>query len=99
LDNLIVDKNGAVWIVDWENAMLGDPLFDVAQFGASYGNNGYLKRLADGYGVNVDISSLRYFLYEIIMLIGIIDFCYKYKVDFGEKLIRLKRQIGELFVH
>lgn len=28
--NLIADKKGKTWIIDWENAILGDPLYDLA---------------------------------------------------------------------
>ncbi|MEV7087837.1 phosphotransferase [Streptomyces sp. NPDC093085] len=28
--NLIVDRNGDLWVIDWELAMVGDPLYDLA---------------------------------------------------------------------
>ncbi|MDC0770236.1 aminoglycoside phosphotransferase family protein [Streptomyces sp. HD] len=29
-ENLIVDREGRLWVIDWELAMLGDPLYDLA---------------------------------------------------------------------
>jgi hypothetical protein len=39
--NLIVDPRGRLWVIDWELAMLGDPLYDLA-------THLYLMRYPDG---------------------------------------------------
>ena len=35
-ENIIKDKNGKIWIVDWEYATMGDKHFDIAYFMESY---------------------------------------------------------------
>lgn len=72
------------YIIDWENSLLGDSLFDLAQYGANYGRTKLWIALADG--LNVDnIENDKYILYETIALIGIIDFCRKQKFNYSEK--------------
>jgi len=78
--NIIKGEDESVWILDWENAILGDPLYDLALFGARYGHGTLWKRLKEGYGLNS--SSPKYALYEIIGLIGIIDFYQKYQINY-----------------
>ncbi|MEK7651483.1 MAG: phosphotransferase [Patescibacteria group bacterium] len=75
--NLIKDRNGLIWILDWENAILGDPLFDIAQFGANFGHGAQWKALVKGYGLETNCEV--YALYEILALIGINVFCQKYE--------------------
>ncbi len=70
--NLIKSVDEKIWILDWENAILGDPLYDIAMFGARRGRGELWKNLVNGYGV--DINCPEYNLYEIAILIGIIEF-------------------------
>jgi hypothetical protein len=84
LPHLLRDSNGKVWIVDWENVILGDPLWDLAFFGIRYGHGVLWQSFKSGYG----FSSLpqRYILYEIVALIGMIDFFRKNKINYYGKL-------------
>lgn len=75
------------WIIDWENALLGDPLFDPASYAANFGRDHLWKSLALGFGVN--ISSELYMLYETIILIGTIDFLNKEGLNFDNHLKRM----------
>lgn len=77
--NIIVGENGKVWIVDWENVLLGDPLYDLAIFGVKYGHGILWENLMKG--SCFDASVPKYALYEIIGLIGIIDFYQKHCVN------------------
>lgn len=89
--NLMRDKEGNIWIIDWENIILGDLLLDLAQFGANYGHTALWNNLARGYGFMEDVLTLKYSLYEAIILTGIIDFCQKYNIPWKRRLQNLKR--------
>lgn len=92
--NALRDCHNKVWICDWENAILGDPLYDLAIFGANYGHGVLWKSLKKGYGLN--ICPLKYLTYEIIGLIGLIDFCQRNQISFQEKQKKLHRLILRL---
>jgi len=92
--NIILKNDGTVWIVDWENAILGDSLFDLAIFGIRYGHGVLWKSFARGYGV--DSLPLKYLLYEIIGLIGLIDFCRGYQINCQGRQEQLRKLIEKL---
>jgi len=92
--NIIRGEDGKVWIVDWENAIIGDPLYDIAIFGVKYGHGILWESLKKGYGLN--ISSKRYVLYEIIALIGIINFYLQYQIQYEGRRRQLCRLIERL---
>lgn len=92
--NIIRDKNEKIWIVDWENAILGDSVYDIALFGARYGHGTLWKSLVSGCGF--DVSSLKYALYEVIGLIGLIDFCRKHQINYRGRQNQLCRLIQRL---
>lgn len=94
LPNLISDSEGKVWIVDWENVLLGDPLYDLALFGTRYGHGVLWESLKSGYGF--DHLLPRYILYEIVGLIGIIDFCRKNNINYKGNLKKLQRLIASI---
>lgn len=78
--NIIRDEEGRVWILDWEDVMLGDPIFDLAVFGVKYGHGVLWKNLVKGR--SLDVSLPRYIPYEIIGLIGMIDFYRKHEIGY-----------------
>lgn len=94
LPHLIRDGDGKIWIVDWENVILGDSLWDLAFFGVRYGHGTLWQNLRSGYG----FSSLpqKYTLYETIALIGIIDFFQKNKINYSGRLKKLRQLIDLL---
>ena len=92
--NIIRDINGKTWIIDWENAILGDPLYDLAIFGGNYGHGKLWKSLLDGYGFT--LPSLKYYVYQAVALFGTIDFCIKYNSPFVFRLKCLKENIAKL---
>lgn len=71
--NIIQDPGGNLWILDWENVMLGDPLYDLAIFSNRYGEGTLWKNLADGYNLQPPLPD-RYTLYRAIVFIGVLDF-------------------------
>jgi aminoglycoside phosphotransferase (APT) family kinase protein len=91
LSHLIRDDNGEVWILDWENVILGDPLYDLAIFGVRYGHGTLWQNLKSGYGFS--FLPPQYVLYETIALIGIIDFCRKNNVNYQGRLKQLQKLI------
>ena len=91
--NIIKDDNGKVWIVDWENAILGDPLYDLAIFGVKYGHGILWRNLVLAYGL--DVSSAKYTLYEIVGLIGIIDFYHEYQINYQGRQKQLYKLIQQ----
>jgi hypothetical protein len=92
--NIIRDSRGATWIIDWENAILGDPLYDLAIFGGNYGHGNLWRHLRDGYGLV--FSHNKYLVYQIIALFGTIDFCVKYRATFRARYERLRIALHEL---
>lgn len=92
--NIIKDDNGKIWIVDWENTILGDSLYDLAIFGIKYGHGILWENLLLGYGSN--ISSVKYNIYEIIGLIGIIDFYHRHQINYRGRQNQLCKLIQQL---
>ncbi len=92
--NIIRDNNGKVWIIDWENTILGDPLYDLAVFGVKYGHGILWENLVLGCGF--DVSSAKYALYEIIALIGIVDFYREYQINYWGRQKQLRKLIRRL---
>ncbi|MFH1527357.1 MAG: aminoglycoside phosphotransferase family protein [Bacteroidota bacterium] len=90
LSNLLVDKKSRVWIVDWENAILGDPLYDLAIVGVREGHNFIWQNLVRGRSLEVD--SQRYRLYEALALFGFLDFGRRY----GQQYKGLRKQLVKL---
>jgi hypothetical protein len=92
LPHIIKDVDGKIWILDWENVIVGDPLWDLALFGIRYGHGALWQNLRLGYG----FSSLpkKYTLYEIIALIGIIDFFRKNKINYYGKLRKFMQLVN-----
>jgi len=95
--NVIKDNSGFIWILDWENALLGDPLFDVAQFAANFGHGEQWRSVVSGYGLN--IRTRTYALYEVIALIGVVAFCQKYCVPVARRRERLKQRLADIQSH
>lgn len=91
LPNIIKDNKGKIWIVDWENAILGDPLYDLALFGIKYGHGILWENLKLGY--EIEQLPIKYDLYEIIGLIGIIDFYQKNNINHIRKLKQIQKLI------
>lgn len=94
--NIICSYDGNIWIIDWENAILGDPLFEIAVFGAGNGRSNLWRELLRGY--NFEIHELDYFvydLYETLALIGLVSFLHKHSLDFKDKIKKLNSLISE----
>lgn len=79
--NIIRGDDGTIWIVDWENAILGDSVYDLATFGVRYGHGALWESLVQKH--KFDSSSPRYIFYEIMILIGLIEFYREYKINYG----------------
>ncbi|MDD3756399.1 MAG: aminoglycoside phosphotransferase family protein [Bacteroidales bacterium] len=94
LSHFLRDDVGKIWILDWENAILGDPLYDLAIFAARYGEGALWQNLKTGYGLNILPS--KYCLYKTVALIGIIDYCQKNKIDYLGRLKKLMKTIDIL---
>lgn len=94
--NIIRDTEGKTWIIDWENAILGDPLYDLAIFGGNYGHGRLWESLLGGYGLV--LSPLKYYVYQAVALFGTIDFCIKYSAPFAFRHKRLKKIIANFKV-
>ena len=92
--NIVKGNDGRIWIIDWENAMLGDSLFDLATFGVRYGHGVLWESLVQKH--ELDPSSPRYIFYEIIILVGLIEFYLKYKINYGGRQKQLYRLIQRL---
>lgn len=89
----ILQSSGRNWIIDWENALLGDHLFDLASYAVNCGHDSLWQGLIES--MDADVETNKYKLYEAIILIGLIDFLSKQGLKYAEhckeldKLIRL----------
>ncbi|HEU4966113.1 MAG TPA: aminoglycoside phosphotransferase family protein [Candidatus Saccharimonadales bacterium] len=92
--NLILAETQDVFIIDWENVILGDSLYDLAIFGVREGHNEPWRKMAQG--LDADINSKKYALYEAIALVGIVEYHKKYETNATEKAAQLKDLIGLL---
>lgn len=92
--NLLVDEKGKVWIVDWENVILGDPLYDLAIVGTREGRNFVWQNLIVGRALEVD--SPRYQLYETLALFGFLDFGRRYGQSYKGLCKRLSKILSAL---
>jgi len=88
-NNILCTKDlNEYWLIDWENSLLGDQLFDLASYGANYGQDCLWKGLVDGFNSSA-IMFEKYKLYEIIVLVGAIDFYMNQRIDCSQKLKKL----------
>jgi Ser/Thr protein kinase RdoA (MazF antagonist) len=90
--NFLRDSEGKIWIIDWERAILGDPLYDIAMVGIRYGHGMFWEGLQKGY--NLSISPQVYALYEVIALLGTADF---YRQAGSEYQNELRITLKELY--
>ncbi len=95
-NNILCSKDlSNFWIIDWENTLLGDQLFDIAVFGANYGHNRLWRGLIDGFD-KPSIQSKKYKLYEMISLIGTIDFYREHQMSYFKNTKTLRNLAKEL---
>lgn len=94
LPHIIRDGDDRIWILDWENVIVGDPLWDLAFFGVRYGHGALWQNLRLGYGFS--FLPQKYTLYETIALIGIIDFFRENKINYYGKLRKLIQLINSV---
>lgn len=92
--HLIKDDAGKVWIIDWENVRLGDPLYDLALFGVRYGHGMLWQNLR--LGCEFNFLPQKYVLYEILALVGIVDFYRKNRISYDGKLKKLIQLINSI---
>ncbi len=92
---LYLPESDQYWIVDWENALLGDGLFDLATYSGDYGRTSLWMALADGFGKE-NIKSRQYLLYEAAALIGTIDFYRKQNIESSFRIRSLDAIVKKL---
>lgn len=68
--NIILSPNGA-YLIDWENAILGDPVFDLAVFRANYGADDRWQALV---APCLPLEARTLHFYTAIALLGVIEF-------------------------
>ena len=94
--NIIRSSSGNIWIIDWENAILGDPLFELAVFSARNGRNNFWRKLSEGYNLKTQLLKYSsYDLYESLALIGLVSFLNKHSLCFKDKLENLNKLIDK----
>lgn len=92
--NLILRSNGGVAIIDWENAIFGDSIYDVALYEVREGQSLASSEFARG--SQTETSSQRYRLYGAIALLGMTDFQREYRGDAESQAARLGELIERL---
>ncbi len=89
--NLILGNDGLSYILDWEDAIFGDALFDLAQFGTKYGHGQLWEALSLGYGFEFSLKNkIPYNLYCIIILVGMINYYSTFNIDCKLRTHQLK---------
>jgi len=78
--NLLIDRNGALYIVDWDGLLFAPKERDLMFIGGGHGDSGYAPQEEEamfyqGYGdVKIDQIALAYYRYERIVL-DLVDDC------------------------
>ena len=88
----IIYSRSRVFLIDWENVILGDPAFDFALFKARFGGglrHKYLSKYSE-------INQITELIYEIVALIGWIDFCITYRYGINGKTKKLQKLLSNL---
>lgn len=105
LRNIFVNNNRVTGIIDWEDAIFGDPLWEIAfidTFLFRKEDKLKFKLFCNGYGINInkEYKSLKYWLYylRISLLKTISRFKFGYENDMGLKIdkLRVKRAIRNI---
>lgn len=94
--NIIQDPKKDLWILDWENVMLGDPLYDLAIFGNRYGEGVLWNNLVGGYNLQPPLPE-RYTLYRAIVFIGVLDFHRKQNLSYTGRRQQLLNLLSKHF--
>lgn len=94
--NVLLRPDGGVALIDWENAILGDSLYDLALYEIREGRSLASAELIRGYEAEAASTTEKYRVYMAIALLGITDFLRAYN-DFAEnQAARLGELIEEL---
>lgn len=90
--NLLIDTNGALYVVDWDGLLFAPKERDLMFIGGGHGNSGYTPQEEEamfyqGYGeTNINQIAIAYYRYERIIL-DIVDDCYQiFLSDEGEEI-------------
>lgn len=94
--NLLVRPNGGTTILDWENAILGDSLYDLAMYEIREGQGLASSEFVKGHQAEAASKTHRYRLYEAIALLGITDFLWEYGDNAEDQAARLSELLDQL---
>jgi len=97
-ENIIFNpENKKIYILDWENVILGDPIFDIAILKTNHKNEniyrGFIKGFLNRPLNNIEKKSIN--LYSIIAAIGILNFNLKNNLSL-DGLYTINKQIKNL---
>ncbi|CDZ76224.1 thiamine kinase [Legionella massiliensis] len=92
--NIILTPENELCIIDWEDAIGGDPIFDIAMWGSFMQNQGKLNYFLKGYYPDDERPSdfyLRYFLYSYRILLAKTVHRYRFQYCRSDKIPPAKR--------
>ncbi len=98
--NIIADGNHVSAVLDWEDAVIGDSLYDVAYWGtASFGHDGWIKEFHTGYNAITPFSAtdnLAYWFYFFRISLAKAVIRHKEQKDRSLTIARLKHSLSVL---
>jgi len=90
--NVIWDGQRA-YLIDWENVILGDPMFDLALYLARFGTDHHWQAMSAAFK---ELDSWRLLVYQVVALIGLTDFCLTHGFGIKQKTRKLKALLRKL---
>lgn len=105
--NIILTPGNDLCLLDWEDAIGGDPIFDIAMWGSFMQNQGKLNYFLKGYYAEGNYAAdfyLKYFLYSYRILLAKtvhryrFQYCKSDKIPAGQRLSDALSQLKEVIV-
>jgi fructosamine-3-kinase len=92
--NAITRPDGNLFLIDWEDCLGGDPIFDIAMWGSFLMNTNKLNVFLDAYYDDVKIPNdfyMRYYLYSLRIVIAKTIHRYRFQVYKNDKIAPRER--------
>ena len=87
--NIFQSTDGRLVLIDWEDALGGDPVFDIAMWGSFMGNEAHINTFLKGYGQANEIPQdfkLRYHLYHYRIVLAKTVHRYRFQYCKNDKI-------------
>lgn len=100
--NVFINYAGNPILIDWGDALSGDPVFDLAMWGSFLGNDEKLHFLLNGYQTIANLPEdffLRYWIYYLRIILAKTVHRYRFQYSKNDKILalcRIQKPLNEL---